>query len=118
QALEVRDFRLVTRLDQRLVALHDQFRRAPAEHGLLAEQVGLGLLGERRLQHAAPRAADRVRVGERARLRAAGRVLGDREQAWDALPGLELPPHQVARALGRHQHDVVGLAGLYLAVVD
>jgi hypothetical protein len=62
EALEVRDLGLVARLDERLEAVHDQLGRAAAEHGLLAEQVSLGLLGERGLDSASAKAADRGRV--------------------------------------------------------
>ena len=55
QALVVGDLRLVARLDERLEAGLDQLGDAAAEHGLLAEEVGLGLLGERRLEHARAR---------------------------------------------------------------
>ena len=47
QALVVGDLGRVAGLDERLEAQVDQLRDAAAEHGLLAEEVGLGLLGER-----------------------------------------------------------------------
>ena len=51
-ALVVGDLRLVAGVDERLVAgLHER-RDAAAEHGLLAEEVGLGLLREGRLEQA------------------------------------------------------------------
>ena len=68
QALVVRGLRLVAGLDQRLEALDHQLGGTAAEHDLLAEEVGLGLLLEGRLEHAAARAADAVRVGEGLRL--------------------------------------------------
>ena len=52
QALVVGDLGLVARLDERLEARLDQLGDAAAEHRLLAEEVGLGLLLERRLEHA------------------------------------------------------------------
>ena len=62
EALEVGHLRLVAGLDQRLEAgLHER-GEAAAQHDLLAEQVGLGLLGERRLDHAGAGAADGVGV--------------------------------------------------------
>ena len=64
QALVVRDFGLIAGFHQRLEALEHELGRAAAEHGLLAEQIRLGLFGERRLEHAAAGAADAVRVGE------------------------------------------------------
>ena len=50
-ALVVGDLGLVAGLDERLEAELDQPRDAAAEHGLLAEEVALGLLRERRLDH-------------------------------------------------------------------
>jgi hypothetical protein len=55
QHLEVGDLRLVAGLGERLEAVLDELRHAAAEHGLLTEQVGLGLLGERRLDDAGAR---------------------------------------------------------------
>ena len=52
QALEVGDLGLVAGLDERLEARLDQFGGAAAEDGLLAEEIGLGLFGERRLEDA------------------------------------------------------------------
>ena len=43
QALVVGNLGLITRLDQRLEALHYQLGRAAAQHRLLAEQIRLGL---------------------------------------------------------------------------
>ncbi len=75
EALEVRRLGLVAGVDQRLEAgLHERGEPA-AQHDLLAEEVGLGLLVERGLDHAGPRSADGVGVGERERLRLAGGVL-------------------------------------------
>ena len=52
QALEIGDFGLVAGLDQGLEAGGDQLGGAAAQHGLLAEQVGLGLLAEAGLDRA------------------------------------------------------------------
>ena len=46
QALEVRHLGRVARLDERLVAGADQLGEPAAEHRLLAEEIGLGLLAE------------------------------------------------------------------------
>src|SRR5690606_8173155 len=62
QHLEVRDLRLVAGLGEGLEAVLDELRHATAQDGLLAEEVGLGLLGERRPDDAGARAADRLRV--------------------------------------------------------
>ena len=84
QALEVRELRVVAGVDQRLVAGGHELGDAAAEHGLLAEEVGLGLVLEGRLDHAAARAADALGVGQRELLRVAGRVRVDRDQARHA----------------------------------
>ena len=63
EALEVRDLGLVASLDERVESGLDQVGQAAAEHDLLAEEVGLGLLGERRLDDAGARAADAPGVG-------------------------------------------------------
>ena len=44
QALVVGDLRLVAGVDERLEARADQLGDAPAENGLLAEEIRLGLL--------------------------------------------------------------------------
>ena len=64
QALEVGALGLVAGLDQRLEAHLDQGADAAAEDDLLAEEVGLGLLGEGRLEDAAAGAADPLGVGQ------------------------------------------------------
>ena len=69
QALEVREARVVAGLDQRLEAGLDQLGRAAAEHRLLAEQVGLALVLEGRLDDPGAAAADAAR-----RRRAPGRA--------------------------------------------
>ena len=118
QALVVRDFRLIAGLDQRLEAFHDQLGRSAAQHDLLAEQIGLGFLGERRGEHAAARAADAVRVGEGIGLRATGRVLADRHEAGHAAALLVLTTHEIAGTFRRDQHDVEVFARLDLLEVD
>src|SRR4030088_48666 len=52
QALEVGQLGLVARLDQGLEAGLDQRGEPTTEHRLLAEEIGLGLLFEGRLEHA------------------------------------------------------------------
>ena len=64
-ALEVRELGLVAGLDQRLEGALDERRDAAAEDGLLAEEVGLGLLEEGGLQYAAAGGADAFCIGER-----------------------------------------------------
>jgi hypothetical protein len=80
QALEVGHLGRVAGLDQRLEASLDQRRDAAAQDGLLAEQVGLGLVAERRLDDAGLGAADALGVGERVLQRPAAGVLVDADQ--------------------------------------
>ena len=75
QALVVGDLGLVAGLDQRLEAGAHQLCRAAAEHGLLAEQVGLGLLLEGRLEDPSPSGADPDGVCERDFARMPGGIL-------------------------------------------
>src|SRR5581483_5962593 len=106
QALVVGDLRLVARLHERLEAELDQLGDAAAEHRLLAEEVGLRLLGERRLDHADAAGADRRAVGERELPGAAARVLRDGDHGRRAVAlGVE-PADDVARPL-RRDHDHV-----------
>ena len=109
QALEVRDLRLVTGRDERLEPRLDQRGRAAAQDRLLAEQIGLGLLLERGLEHAGARGTDAGRVRERALPGLPGRVLvhGDQRRRPDAL--LVRPAHQVAGPLRRDHRDVDAL---------
>ena len=58
QALEVGDLRLVAGLDQRVEPGLDQIADAATEHRLLAEEIGLGLFLERRLEHAGAQRAE------------------------------------------------------------
>ena len=86
--LEVRELRLVAGLDERLEGHLDERRGAAAEDRLLAEQVGLGLLGERRLEDAGAGAAERAGIGEVAGPGRAARVAMDGEQRRHAAAGL------------------------------
>ena len=90
QALEVGDLGLVAGLDQRLEARLDERAHAAAEHRLLAEEIGLGLLGERRLEHARARRAD-ARGVRRARSACAlpRRVLVHGEERGHAVARLD-----------------------------
>ena len=99
QALEVGHLRLVPGLDENLEAGLHQLLGAAAQHGLLAEEVGLGLFLEVGLQHAGTSAADGLGVAQRERLSLAGRVLVDRNERRDTLAVDELAADQVARAL-------------------
>ena len=106
QALEVRHLGGIAGLDQRLVACLHQRGRAAAQHGLLAEQVGLGLFLERRLDHAGTGGADRGSIGQRDIARLATGVLGDRDQRGHAAALGVGRAHEVAGTL-RRDHDHV-----------
>ncbi len=118
QALEVGHLGGVTRLDQGLEAGLDQLDAATAQHGLLAEQVGLGLFAEAGLNHAALGAAVGcgIRQGDVTGL--ARRVLVDGDQRGHAAALEVLGAHGVARTLGRDHDDVDVLARDDLVVVD
>jgi hypothetical protein len=78
--------------------MHER-RRAAAQHGLLAEQVGLGLLGERRAQHAGLRPADALGVRQRERQRRPDGSCSTATRHGHPAPVDELPADEVARAL-------------------
>ena len=118
KTLEVRHLGVIAGVHQRLETGLDELGCAAAEDGLLAEQVGLGLVLEARLDHAAARAADALGVGKRQRASVAGRVLLDRDQPWHAAAFGELAPHEVPGALGRDHRHVHSGRRLDLAVVD
>ncbi|OPZ54834.1 MAG: hypothetical protein BWY91_01426 [bacterium ADurb.BinA028] len=107
QALEVGDLRLVAGLDEGLEPVHHQLRRATAQHGLLAEQVGLALLGEGRLDAAGAQATDRLGIGLGDVPGPTGGILLDADEDRDATAVVELAAHEVAGALGG-DHDDVG----------
>src|SRR5262249_29340314 len=106
QALEVGHLGGVPGLGEHLKPGLDQRGGTSAEYGLLAEQVGLGLLGERGLDRAGPGTADRLRVRQGEGEGTPGRVLSDRDQHRYALAVDELPAYQVTGALRRHHGDV------------
>src|SRR3954463_6699990 len=118
QALEVRHLRRVARLHQRVEAGLHELDAAAAEHRLLAEEVGLGLLLEGGLDYARLAAADGRRVGKRevARLLRAVAVHGDqhRHAAAAGVGGA----HGVPGRLRRHHPDVEVLPRLDQAVMD
>ena len=112
QALVVGDLGLVAGLDERLEAELDQLRDAAAEHRLLTEEVGLGLLLECRLDHARACGAERGAVGERELACASARILRDRDDRGRAVALFVEPPHDVPRTLRRdHDHVVPGRRG-------
>ena len=117
-ALEVRELLGVARLGQGLEAGLDELDETAAEHGLLAEEVLLGLLGESRLDDAGAGAADAPAVGQRDVPGVAGGVLLHAREVGHAGALGELATDDVARALGGAHDDVDVLGGLDVAVVD
>src|SRR5918999_881255 len=118
QALEVGHLGLVAGLTRGLKPGRDGGGGPAAEHRLLAEQVGLGLLLEGGDQRPGPGPADRpgIALGQVPGL--AGGVLGHRDQHRGALAVLELAPDQVAGALGGDHGHVDGVGQLDIAEVD
>src|SRR6266511_3465201 len=110
QALVIGHLGLVARFDERLEPEADQLRDAAAQDRLLAEEVGLRLLGERRLDHPRARGADTGAVGERELARVAARILRDRDHRRRAVALLVEPAHDVTRPL-RRDHDHVVIRG-------
>jgi hypothetical protein len=109
QALEVRDLGLVTRVDQGLEACLDECGRAAAEHRLLTEQVGLGLLGEGRADPSGAQGTQCLGVGQGQRPGPSGGVLLDGDDDRDAAPGDVLAADQVPGTFGRdHAHVDAG----------
>ena len=106
QALEVGELRAVASLGQRLEAGDDQLGGAAAENCLLAEEVGLGLVLEGRLDDASAGAADALGVCERDVAGVAGCVLLDGDESGDSSAFFKLRADQVARALRRDERDV------------
>ena len=104
--LEVGQLGLVAGLDEGLEGHLDQRGRAAAEDRLLAEQVGLGLLGEGRLEDAGPGAAEGAGVGQDPGAGRPARVAVDGEQRRHAAAGLVDAADEVAGALGGDHPDV------------
>ncbi len=99
EAFEVGRLRLVAGVDQGLEAGLDQRGQAAAENDLLAEEVGLGLLGEGGLQHTRPGSAYGVGVGKCQIVRLAGGVLRHRHQGRNPTAALVGAAHQVPGTL-------------------
>ena len=118
QALEIGHFRRVSGLHQRLIPRHDKRGQAAAEHGLLAEQVGLAFLAEGGLDDAGPAAADRAGVGQRQIVAVPRGILMDRQQHRHAGAALVFRAHRVSRPLRRDHEDIQVLARLDQVEVD
>src|SRR5215213_5839164 len=118
QRLEVRRLGLVSRVHQCLVARLDELDETAAEHHLLTEEVGLGLLLERGVEHAGTRRADRARVRERGLLRLAGLVGRHCDERGHTATFLVGATHEVTGSLGCDHPDVDALGRVDLAEVD
>jgi hypothetical protein len=118
QHLEIGHLRGVTGLDHDLETGLDELLGATAQHGLLTEQVGLGLFLERGLDDTGAGTTDGGGVGERQRLTLPLGVLRDGDQRGHALAVDELPAHQVAGALGGDHADGDVLGRLDQSEVD
>ena len=106
QTLEVGHLRLVTGLDQHLVAGLDKGACASTKDGLLAEQVGLGFLLEGSLDDSGARPADALGPSEGDLLGLTIGVLLDGDQARHALALDVLATDDVPGALRRDQNHV------------
>ncbi len=114
----VGDFGLVTGFHERFEAGHDEFGRAAAQHGLLPEQVGFRLLGERRLDDTGAGATDAGRISECQLEGIAGCILVHGDEAGNAVTFFILTPYQAPGALGSDQHDIEIAARFNLLEVD
>ena len=117
QALEVSHLGRVTRLDQRFEACFDQLNRTTAQHGLLAEQIGLGLFAEVGLDDAGTTAAIGHRIRQRDIARHARFVLIHGYQMRNAATLSVGRANRVARCLWRDHNHVQISARHNLAVV-
>ena len=111
-------FGLITGLDQGFVAGQHQLGGTAAQHGLLTEQIGLGLFAEGGGQHAAARSADAVGISQRPGKTGLGGILMNGDERRHTTTLLELATHQAARALGRNQHHIKVFARGDLLEVD
>src|SRR5699024_5328622 len=106
QYLEVGDLRLVPGFHQRLEPRLDQVRGTTAEHRLLTEEVGLGFLGEGRLDRARTGPANALRVGEAERETVTGGILLDSHEVRHTLTVHKLSADEMARSFGSHQQQI------------
>jgi len=104
--LEVGHLRLVASLDQRIETGVDQLGNAAAQHCLLAEQVGLGLLLEGGLQDARTARTDAGGVSQSDVLCLAGVILLHADQGRAALALGVQAADDVAGAFGSDHDDV------------
>ena len=117
-ALEVSQLGRVTSLGQGLETGLDQLHQTAAQDGLLAEEVFLGLLGERGLDDAGTGTADAPAVGHDDIPSVTGGVLVHAGQIRHAGTLGVLTTDDMARALRGAHDDVDVLGSLDVAVVD
>jgi len=96
----------------------DQLDEAAAQHGLLSEEVGLGLLFERSGEHARTGTPDTGRIGHGERVGTPRCILMDREEGGHTAAFLICFPHTMPWALGSDHGDVDVLRWLDRAVSD
>ena len=104
--LEVGHLRRVSRVGQGLESLPDQCGESSAEDGLLAEEVGVGLVVEGGLEDAGAGGSESLREGQRDLLRVSGDVLVDADEGGDSESLGEDEPLHVSGGLGGHHDDV------------
>ena len=106
--LEVGDFRLVAGVGEDLEAHFNKLVHAAHEHILLAEQIGLGLLGEGGLDGACTQSAQSLGVSQGDVPSVAARILLHGHDDRNATAVGVLTTHDVARALrGDHEHRMI-----------
>src|SRR5699024_718390 len=108
--LEVGHLGSVAGLNQRVETSLDELADTAAQHSLLAEEVGLGLLLEGGLQDASTAGADAGSVSQGDLLGLAGVILLHADQGGAALALGVQAADDVAGALGR-DHDDVNIFG-------
>ena len=86
QALEISDLGLIASLDERVEPGADQLGQTAAQHHLLAEQVGLGLLAESRLNNAGPATANPLGIGQAELVRPSRSILVHSQQTGTPPP--------------------------------
>ena len=106
RTLEVGALGLIAGLDEGFKSSLDEGADAAAEHGLLAEEIGLGLFLECGFEDSGARAADALEIAEIEGVGIAGRVLVNGDEAGDAAAFGEDFADAMAGSLGRGHADV------------
>src|SRR5579863_682163 len=105
-ALEVGNFWLISGGYERVEPSFNEFAHAAAEHGLLAEEVGLGFLGERRFENARACATETLGVGKCERPGIARCVLLDRDEGGSSATFGENFADAMSRRFGSDHRDI------------